>query len=161
MRRRAEGYARLKGYDDKTLITMCSTVSRSLELVLLRAGFQARMVVGRFYGEGHFWVEVTPAHVDQPMTIVDLTATQFDWLDPEPSPVVIAHYTDSFGALYQVEHRARGEVRSCIQTHDWPDVLEFEGRTRRWCERVSSSFLFGHGVQPTHALSSPAQPTAV
>lgn len=134
MRYRAEQFARSKDYDDKTLVTMCSTVSAALELVLLHTGFNARMVAGDCDDEGHFWVEVLPSYRedDDLITLVDLTATQFEWMDPLPPPVVITNYLSSFGKRYTRYCWGRSRVRSCIRAFDQPDVAAFEAQTQMW-----------------------------
>ena len=134
MRRRAEAFARMKEYDDESLVTMCSTVSHSLAIVLKRAGFVAWMVGGTFDGTGHFWVEVA-----QPtLTVVDITATQFDDFDERAPRVLITRYTDApWGPMYTPKLRARGDVRRAIQVCDLDDVQEFERRTRTWLDRCA------------------------
>src|SRR5213593_2199246 len=97
MRRRAEAFARMRGYDYRSLIGMCSTVSRSLEIVYLEHGNCAITVAGRFVGEGHFWIEL------QDRTIVDLTATQFEWYESVLPKVLVTDYRSAIGQNYQVE----------------------------------------------------------
>lgn len=132
----AEDFARSKGYDARSLVTMCSTVSAGLVVALASAGIEASMVAGVFkscasaHGWGHFWVEAITVtnRGNVELWLVDLTATQFACPVERcrPRRVVFTRNESGYASHYVLQERREMYARMLVMPCDIDDVAEFE-----------------------------------